>query len=213
MKARAKPGKRGPLSLPSVGKKRPVARRIGTFADTACGGEESDDDENELSGSDETPRVVEKEFSDNPIVAAVEQCLHRHGEVHLTAVVDYRYEAAAMQAMIHRVFDDEAFRQIGTVVIEAMLAGNSDFVATVKSAIKEADRVFHRDREKELLDKFAPFVWSFGETIPPKRELLRMFAERNNGKAITEQQWRRLRKALNLQEGRTGRPNKADTKL
>jgi hypothetical protein len=216
VKPTRKPAKAIAQPQPSLNEKRRAAKPMDTFTGTPSG----EGNEDELSDLDTTWTKAEKVFSENPIIAAVERCLHQRGEVHLATVsvpkINAMLESAEateqMRAVIRNIFNDEAFREIGTLVIEALLKGDAGFAVVMKKAIREADRVFHRDREKALVDKFAPVVWSYGDKVPPKAELIRRLAQNNNGKAPTPQQWRRIRKALNLEMGETGRPRKPDTK-
>jgi hypothetical protein len=121
-------------------------------------------------------------------------------------------ECAEFRKRIRQAIADhfgDAPREVGTLLIDALVTADTDFLRTVKKAFKEADRVFHRHREKAVLDKFALFVSSFDDDVPPKAELLEMFRKQNNGKTLAEHQWRRLRKELNLPKDRPGRPQKS----
>jgi hypothetical protein len=115
----------------------------------------SDDETDDVSGETNVHPPRLPAISSNPIIAALQRWLRRRGNIRATVLTDHKSTPEEMKRFIEKVFDDEAFREIATPMIEALLDGNQRFTNTVKQAIKNADSLFHRDRAKALLDKCA----------------------------------------------------------
>ena len=145
-------------------------------------------------------------ISSNPIIAALQRWLQRRGNLHATVLTDSKSTPEEVKRLIdEKVFDDEVICELATLMIEALLDGNQGFTNTVKQAIKNADSLFHRDREKALLGKCARYVWKLAEPLPSSEEIKkRLEIDCNKGKTFDDHQWRRLRVALHLPKRKSG---------
>ena len=170
-------------------------------------------DDDELDGSAGTTQAHPPKLSANPIVAAIQRFLWRRGQAQITAL-DGNCDHEALRRLIDRVFDQQTLSEVGAMTIEAVLSGDGTFVQTVKKAIKEADHLCHRDREKALLTKCFQYVENKGwidqiatESLRLPPEKIKTLLERdcNNGKKFEEHQWRRLRRACFLPKREAGR--------
>ena len=112
------------------------------------------------------------------------------------------------QRNMEQVFPDLAGieRKLGRMLLDAFFAGDTEFPAVVRDAIKRADALLVRDRETALLPHFLRFVSTCKATT--KGELKRAY-EDELGRELEPRQWRILRDALGLQnmpEAPAGRP-------
>jgi hypothetical protein len=111
-----------------------------------------------------------------------------------------------------RPFND-ASREIGALVVKALLTDDRQIVRIVKDALRKSDHIFGRDREKVLRKKVAkilPDLIRRGLDIGAiKSEIEKRFNCRNK---LHQHQWNGLRKAFSLAELPTGRPRKSCTK-
>jgi hypothetical protein len=154
-------------------------------------------------------KSAEPVWSSNPIVAAVQRLMWRRGDLHISAPKGMGgYQPEAMRSFIDRVFDEKAQRELAALMIEALLTGDRGFTKMLNQALKESDHLFHRDREIAVLAKFAKLAWSLPKSSRTKKEITKLFAQRNQGRTLDDHQWRRLRAALNLPTSPAGRPKK-----
>jgi hypothetical protein len=145
---------------------------------------------------------------DNPIIAAVRRSLPGT----FALAVD-RPPDRVLDLLITKFFNDATIREIGVLVVKALLKGDQQIVRTVKDALKESKHIFKRDRELVLLKKvlkYFPDRHGRGlSVVAIKREIEKRF---NHGKKLEQHQWNRLRDALSLVPLPTGRPKKSGTK-
>jgi hypothetical protein len=103
---------------------------------------------------------------------------------------------------------NDASREIGALVVKALLTGDRQIERIVKDALKEANHFFHRDRELVLRKKVANILPELiRRGLSPKairREIEKRF---NCGKELQEYRWKKLSKSLLLKLP-TGRPRK-----
>jgi hypothetical protein len=141
---------------------------------------------------------------DNPIIAAVRRSLPRSGS--FTFAVD-RPPARVLDRVIAFVFNDATIREIGVLVVKALLTGDRQIVSIVEDALRESDHIFRRDRElvlrKEVV-KYLPDLIGL-DIVAIKREIEK---RSNCGNKLPQYRWNRLRKALCLVGLPTGRPKK-----
>ena len=160
------------------------------------------DEEDDILPEPQAPKT--QPLSKNPIIASMQRGLRRR-DLHAFALAgNYELPPEKIRRVLKISFGDEAISEVGVIVIEALIRGDKTLPNTIKKARKEADHVFHRDREKGLLDKFSRWLWSLPEPLPPSAELRKQFEEeKNHGKELKDYQWRRLRKAHNLAKDET----------
>jgi hypothetical protein len=145
----------------------------------------------------------------NPIIAAVQRSWPG-GSV--TLDVD-RPPDRVLDLLIANFFDDATIREIGVLIVKALLTDDRQIVRIVKDALRESDHIFSRDRERVLrkkVVKYLPELMSRGLSIVAiKREIEK---RSNCGNKLPQHRWNRLRKALSLVELPTGRPRKSGKK-
>lgn len=146
--------------------------------------------------------------SDNLIIAVVETSLRGKRPTIVFDIFE-SMPAGHMREWIKRRFDDEAIREIGAFIIESLLTGDRRMVGTIQDAIKQADHLFSRDREKVLLRKALIYLkfrggWKL-DVAAFKKAIEQEF---NNGQTLAQHRWNRLRKALHLPKLDAGRPSK-----
>jgi hypothetical protein len=151
---------------------------------------------------------------DNPIIAAVERTLQGRRPL----IMDTQLQDGSSSLIIHGWdssppwrpfrFSDETIREVGNIILQALLTGDRRMVKTVRDAIKQADHLFNRDREPVLLAKAFVYMatWKDWQTLD---ELKKGIEKRcNNGRKLEQHRWNRVRKALRLPKDITGRPKK-----
>jgi hypothetical protein len=89
----------------------------------------------------------------NPIIATMLRGREGKREV---AVIDGKgleaLSVAAMQSLARHFFGDEAIREVGSFILFSLLVGDREAaIKALKDAFKEADRIFRRNLERELL--------------------------------------------------------------
>ena len=156
-------------------------------------------------------RNAERDVSpDNPIIAAVRRSLPVGGSV--TFDVD-RPPDRVLDRVTAFFFNDETIREIGVLVLKALLTGDREIVTTLKDALKEADHIFRRDRERVLREKVVKYlpelIGSGMGIVAIKREIEK---RSNNDQKLDPHRWNRLRQELCLVKLPTGRPKKVGTK-
>ena len=149
---------------------------------------------------------------DNPIIAALRRSLPGSGS--FTSLLDVdRPPDRVLDPVIAFVFNDATIREIGVLVVKALLTDDRQIVRTVRDALKESNHIFRRDRElvlRKKVVKYFPDLFGSGLGIVAiKREIEKRF---NCGNKLPQHNWNRLRKALSLVALPTGRPKKSDTK-
>jgi hypothetical protein len=87
----------------------------------------------------------------NPVVVAAKRGLRERGQFLVILGKWDEQRPEEQRDIIRRVFTDEAIYEIGCLILGALVAGDKQMVLTVRDAIKEADHMFGRDREKHLL--------------------------------------------------------------
>ena len=163
----------------------------------------------------------------NPIIAAIE-CSYLKGGVFLFDVDRHRSPNTAIDGLLANGVGDATIREIGFLVVKALLLGDWEIERTVKDALKECDHIFKRDRErvlrkkvlKELPDLFRrdPVVvgsdaWRRQREEPDIVAFKKEIEERCNcGKKLTQSQWNRLRKSMGLVAVPVGAPKKSGKK-
>jgi hypothetical protein len=144
----------------------------------------------------------------NPIIAAVRRSLPGA----FALAVD-RPPDRVLDLLTAKFFNDATIREIGVLVVKALLTKDRQIVGILKDALKESDHIFRRDRELELRKKvlkYFPDLISSGLSIVAiKREIEK---RSNCGNKLPQHRWNRLRKALCLVELPTGRPRKSGKK-
>jgi hypothetical protein len=147
---------------------------------------------------------------DNPIIAALRRSFP--GGFNTSVDVDRRPDRVLDRVIAWRPFND-ASREIGALVVKALLTDDRQIVRIVKDALRESDHIFGRDREKVLRKKVAkilPDLIRRGLDIGAiKREIEKRF---NCGNKLHQHQWNRLRKGFCLTELPPGRPRKSGTR-
>jgi hypothetical protein len=157
----------------------------------------------------------------NPIIAAAKRGLR---EGHLVLLGKWDEQEPQMQLdIVRRFFTDEAIYEIGCLILGALVAGDKQMVLTVRDAIKEADHMFGRDREKHLLIPALRYVlcnWGTllfknrGDLQRSVEELKRGIEQHcNNGKKLDQHRWTRLRRALWLPKRSCVRHDRKPVKL
>jgi hypothetical protein len=142
----------------------------------------------------------------NPVVIAAKRGLR---EGHPVLLGKWDEHGPEMQLdIVRRFFTDDAIYEIGCLILGALVAGDKQMVLTVRDAIKEADHMFSRDREKELLIPALRYMLCNWGTILFKNrgdiqrsvDELKKGIERhcNNGNELAQYRWNRLRRALGL---------------
>jgi hypothetical protein len=141
---------------------------------------------------------------DNPIIAAVRRSLPGP----FALAVD-RPPDRVLDLFVSFVFSEATIREIGFLVVKALLTDDQQIVRTVKDALKESNHIFKRDRELALRKKVLPHLARLLglDIVAIKREI-----EKLNKKKLEQHQWNRLRDALSLVPLPTGRPKKSGTK-
>jgi hypothetical protein len=151
--------------------------------------------------------------SDNPIIASVERTLQ--GRRPLIMAAQLQDGAAAL--IIHGWdssapwrpfnFSDETVREVGNIILQALLTADRRIVKTVGDAIKQADHLFNRDREPVLLGQAFVYMATEKDWQTPD-ELKKGIEKRFNcGNELPQYKWNRIRKALRLPKV-TGRRRK-----
>jgi hypothetical protein len=147
---------------------------------------------------------------DNPIIAAVRRSVPGGGS--FTLDVD-RPPDSVLDLLIAAAFNDATIREIGVLVVKALLTDDRQIVRIVKDALRESDHIFRRDRERVLREKVVKYlpdlIHSGLDIVAIKREIEK---RSNCGNKLPQYRWNRLRKALCLVELPTGRPRKSGTK-
>ena len=145
---------------------------------------------------------------DNPIIAAVRRSLPGTFALAVDPLPNH-----VLDPLIATFFKDATLREIGVLVVKALLTEDQQIVSIVKDALKESNHIFKRDRELVLLRKvlkYFPDRHGCGLSIVAiKREIEKRF---NHGNKLEQHQWNRLRDALSLVPLPTGRPKKSGTK-
>ena len=108
---------------------------------------------------------------------------------------------------------NDAIREIGALVVKALLTDDQQIVRTVEDALRESDHFFNRDRELVLRKKVAqylPDLIARGlDIVAIKREIEK---RSNCGNKLPQHRWNRLREAFCLIKLPTGRPKKSGTR-
>jgi len=148
---------------------------------------------------------------DNPIIAALRRSFP--GGFHILLDEDRLHERELNRMIASfRPFND-ASREIGALVVKALLKGDRQIEGIVKDALKEANHFFHRDREpvlrKEVAKYLLELIGSGLDIVAIKREIEK---RSNCGNKLHPHQWSRLRNAFSLNNLPTGRPRKSGTK-
>jgi hypothetical protein len=143
---------------------------------------------------------------DNPIIAAVRRSLPGT----FALAVD-RPPDRLLDLLIAKFFNDAMIREIGVLVVKALLTEDQQMVRMVKDALKESNHIFGRDRELVLRKKVLKYLPDLigKDIVAIKREIEK---RSNNGNKLPQHRWNRLRKELSLVELPTGRPRKSGTK-
>jgi hypothetical protein len=152
--------------------------------------------------------------SDNPIIVAVERTLQGRRPMIMTAqlqdgtaaLIIHGWDSSAPWRPFK--FSNETIREVGNIILQALLTGDQRIVETVKDAIKQANHLFNRDREPVLLRQAFVYMatrkdWQTLEEL--KKGIEKRF---NNGKKLDQHRWNRVRKALGLPRNITGRTRK-----
>lgn len=140
----------------------------------------------------------------NPIIAAVRRSMPVGGSC--TFDVD-RPPEPVLDLMVMAIFKEATIREMGVLVLKALLTDDREIVRTVKDALRESDHIFRRDRERVLrkaVIKYLPELLHSGLGIAGiKREIEK---RSNCGNKLSPHRWNRLRKSLTLVELSGGRP-------
>jgi hypothetical protein len=157
-----------------------------------------DDDPEEFqeSGRKQGGPVEQQKLSSNPIVAAVQHSLNP-GNPFLVLKAEYPDKSLA------RLFSDPALlrQELGGMLLNALTSGDKNFIKMVRRALIEIDRVFHRHRQKELLDSALAYIVQIDDKHLPAEEIKKGIEMHciKNGKTLHAHQWRDLRVAFGLQ--------------
>jgi hypothetical protein len=147
---------------------------------------------------------------DNPIIAALRRSFP--GGFTSSLDVDRPPDRVLDRVIAWGPFKD-AIREIGALVVKALLTNDRQIVSIVKDALRESNHFFGRDRELVLrkeVAKYLPDLIRRGLDIKAiKREIEKCS---NCGNKLHPHQWNRLRKAFSLAELPPGRPRKSGTK-
>lgn len=104
---------------------------------------------------------------------------------------------------------DGLVKELGRLLLDALIAGDTSFAAQVREAIKGSDKLFHRDREKALLQR-AISVTSHWPLPWPQDDEARQRMEADLRQKLFNYQWARLADALSIERNRQrGRPRKS----
>ena|SRR5215475_312409 len=88
----------------------------------------------------------------NPIIVAIQRSFPRGGTCWLD-VDHHRSPDPALDWLIANAAGDATIREIGVLILKALLLGDREIVRIVKDALKESDHLFKRDRERVLRKK------------------------------------------------------------
>ena len=141
----------------------------------------------------------------NLIITALERLGPKGGSNTLDV---HRPRKEVLDLLITTVFGDAAIREIGLLVLGALLTGDRQIVRMLNDALKESDHLFRRDREKVLRKKVIQCFPDMASLVSGKDivAIKKEIEERCNcGTKLTQSQWNRLQKALSLVELPTGR--------
>jgi hypothetical protein len=143
---------------------------------------------------------------DNPIIAAVRRSERASGLALPSLDVD-RPRDRVLDRLIAWAFNDATIREIGVLVVKALLTDDRQIVRIVKDALRESNHIFKRDRElvlrKEVVKYWPDLIRRGLGIVAIKREIEK---RSNCGNKLPQYRWNRLRKALFLAELPTGRP-------
>jgi hypothetical protein len=138
----------------------------------------------------------------NPIIAAVERTLQGRRPL-IAALEDGTLIFHRWDSPTPFGFSDETIREVGDIVCQALLAGDPRIVKIVKDAIKQADHLFSRDREPELVRRV--FMYLGTREAGPILDLKKEIETRcNGGMRLQQHRWNRIRKSLGLPRLPTG---------
>jgi hypothetical protein len=156
----------------------------------------------------------------NPIVAAAKRGLRETRLVILGRWVDQPPET--QEDIVRRLFSDYAVYQIGCLILGALVDGDQQMPKILKGAIKEADRMFGRNLEKNLLRKALLYTLGEWDILLAKYhgnsrlavEELKKGIEKhcNNGQELAQYRWSRLARALGLPKRSTVRHDRKPVK-
>jgi hypothetical protein len=138
----------------------------------------------------------------NPIVAAVARGMQLNSIIHICIPPGPRSTFPVTE--IERIFGKELLPELGVLLLDALTSGDVTFTETFRDAIKGADELFNRHREKTLLENFFTFRVNLPEPQPRGGEMRRLY-EKHLGRSLTRDQWEHLSQAMKVQ-GERGRP-------
>ena len=137
---------------------------------------------------------------DNPIIAAVRRSLPGTFALAVDPLPNH-----VLDPLIATFFKDATLREIGVLVVKALLTDDQQIVRTLKDALKESNHIFKRDRELVLYKKvlkYWPDLHSSGlSVVAIKDKIEKRF---NKSKKLEQHEWNRLRIALCLPKLPTG---------
>ena len=165
-----------------------------------------DDDPEEFQESEGKQRV-----SANPIVAAVQSALARRG-YQVSTLRGQPPNDEDAEIFFDNVFGTDVQKELGKMLLVALMDQDKTFPKVVARAIKQIDPVFNRHLEIAMAERVKKYVWSLPEPLPDSQTLKAAVEEHcNNGKTLEPYQWQRLQRVC-LIPRQTGRPAKANTK-
>ncbi len=139
----------------------------------------------------------------NPILTAVRDALRRHGCRHVFIMTGKGISEKAAE----KWFGSELMPTLGRMLFDAIVSGDAEFSEKVREAIREADILFRRDKEANLVPRFFRYVEGLPDPLPTLGEIKRGF-EKSLGKKLSGRQWQNLRGAMYLDRhprGKSGR--------
>jgi len=158
-----------------------------------------------------------KKRKPNPIIAAIQRSFP-NGGVFLFDPDRDRFDDR-VEELIANLTGEATIREIGLLLVKALVLGDREIEKTLKDALKECDHIFRRDRERVLLKKVIKNLVKPAKAscrasgTPDIVAIKKVIEERCNcGKKLTQSQWNRLRNALDMDSLPTGRPKKSGKK-
>jgi hypothetical protein len=94
---------------------------------------------------------------DNPIIAVLRRYLPRSGLAAPSLDVD-RPPDGVLDQLIAFSFNDATIREIGVLVVKALLTDDRQIVRIVEDALRESNHIFRRDRELVLRKKVVKYL-------------------------------------------------------
>jgi hypothetical protein len=161
----------------------------------------------------------------NPIVDTAKRGVKKGVERELLVLLGRWDERRPEEQLdiVRRVFTDQAIKEIGSLILGALVAGDKQMPRMVGDAIKEADHMFGRDRELDLLLPALRYrLLHWDEILLKNRGHLQRAVDDlkkgieqhcNNGQTLAPHRWQRLRLALRLPKKSSVRSDRKAVKL